>query len=72
MKKILLSLLAFAATSLTALAQEKDNASRYHDGLPVINQNIEWQRDVYRELDLRQACAQKQCCHQQEVSLSHF
>lgn len=52
-RNFLLMTALLLSTGLTALAQEKDNASRYHDGLPVINQNIEWQRDVYRELDLR-------------------
>lgn len=54
MKKFVISIAAILMSG-NILAQEDGIlvTKNYYDRLPVISQNIEWQRDVYREIDLR-------------------
>lgn len=54
MKKFVISIAAILMSG-NILAQEDGIlvTKHYYDRLPVISQNIEWQRDVYREIDLR-------------------
>ena len=54
MKKFVISIAAILMSG-NIHAQEDGIlvTKNYYDRLPVISQNIEWQRDVYREIDLR-------------------
>lgn len=54
MKKFVISIAAILLSE-NILAQEDGIlvTKHYNDRLPVVSQNIEWQRDIYREIDLR-------------------